>query len=161
MQMRFIVRCIFIWDFFFKGGINLEILGGRKGEGVWDDSVVLLFRDMFTERYFLKRYCWQRFRLMRTMEQFLFFRYFLYWMFCWMFRRKKFWRVGVVSEYFRLGKVYVFCGRRLFVFDFIRNRFYFVVFIGMYVIVEVRGNVFIYFIQQYYVIQFCGKRGSG
>lgn len=45
-------------------------------------------RDMPTSRHFLKRHCWQRLRLMRTMEQFSFFRHFLYWMFCWMLRRK-------------------------------------------------------------------------
>lgn len=46
-------------------------------------------RDMPTSRHFLKRHCWQRLRLMRTMEQFSFLRHFLYWMFCWMLRRKK------------------------------------------------------------------------
>lgn len=55
-------------------------------------------RDMPTERHFLKRHCWQRLRLMRTMEQFSFFRHFLYWMFCWMLLRKKPWRAGVASE---------------------------------------------------------------
>lgn len=37
--------------------------------------------DMPTERHFLKRHCWQRLRLMRTMEQFSFFRHRLYWIF--------------------------------------------------------------------------------
>lgn len=46
-------------------------------------------RDMPTSRHFLKRHCWQRLRLMRTIEQFSFLRHFLYWMFCWMLRRKK------------------------------------------------------------------------
>lgn len=39
-------------------------------------------RDMPTDRHFLKRHCWQRFRLILMMVQVSFFRHFLYWMFC-------------------------------------------------------------------------------
>lgn len=147
MQMRLTVRCISIWDFFFKGGINSETLGGRKGEGVWDDSVASPSRDMPTERHFLKRHCWQRFRLMRTMEQFSFFRHLLYWMFCWMLRRKKPWRAGAASEHLRLGKAYVSCGRRLPAPDLTRNRPHLAALTGMHTIVEARGNVPTHFTQ--------------
>lgn len=47
--------------------------------------------DMPTSRHFLKRHCWHRFLLMRMMGQFSFLRHFLYWMFCWILRRKKPW----------------------------------------------------------------------
>ena len=46
-------------------------------------------RDIPTDRHFLKRHCWQRLRLILMMVHVSFFRHFLYWMFCWMLRRKK------------------------------------------------------------------------
>lgn len=45
--------------------------------------------DIPTSRHFLKRHCWQRFRLIRMMGQLSFLRHFLYWMFCWMLLLKK------------------------------------------------------------------------
>lgn len=112
MQMRLTVPCVSVWDF-FKGWINSETWGGRKGEGVGcsrGNNAASPSRDMPTERHFLKRHCWQRLRLMRTMEQFSFFRHLLYWMFCWMLRRKKPWRAGAASEHLRLGQTYASWG---------------------------------------------------
>lgn len=43
---------------------------------------------MPTAKHFLKRHCWHRFRLILMMVQFSILRHFLYWMFCWMLRRK-------------------------------------------------------------------------
>lgn len=79
------------WDFLREGLIQKprveergRVRGSWRGPGAASPS-----RDMPTERHFLKRHCWQRLRLMRMMEQFSFFRHLLYWMFCWMLRRKK------------------------------------------------------------------------
>lgn len=41
-------------------------------------------RDIPTDRHFLKRHCWHLFLFILMIEQLLFFKHFLYWMFCWM-----------------------------------------------------------------------------
>lgn len=101
VEMRLPVGCVSVWDV-FKAEINSETLGGRTREvwgGLWGNGAPSPSRDMPTERHFLKRHCWQRLRLMRTMEQFSFFRHLLYWMFCWMLRRKKPWRAEAATEH--------------------------------------------------------------
>lgn len=99
------------FELFLKAGLiqTLWVKGrGRAWGYLWGNSASSPSRDMPTERHFLKRHCWQRLRLMRTMEQFSFFRHLLYWMFCWMLRRKKPWKAGAASEHLCLRQTYVF-----------------------------------------------------
>lgn len=121
-------------------------------------GTVLPSRDMPTERHFLKRHCWQRLRLMRTMEQFSFFRHLLYWMFCWMLRRKKPWKDrGSYREHVRPGQASVSRGLR-------SPRLrpdplpHLAALTGMHTIVEARGDVPTHFTQEHHAIQLCGKR---
>lgn len=136
MQMRCLVLGL------CKAGINSETSEWKNGGGGGEargHGAASPSRDMPTERHFLKRHCWQRLRLMRTMEQFSFFRHLLYWMFCWMLRRKKPCGAGAASEHLRLGRAYVSCGRGSPALT--PTLPHLAALTGMHAIVEARGHV--------------------
>lgn len=149
------------WDF-LKGGINSETRWKEGAGGVVGRPVgqrrCSPSRDMPTERHFLKRHCWQRFRLMRTMEQFSFFRHLLYWMFCWMLRRKKPWKDGTASERLWPGQVPVPGGMRSRASALNPTLPHLAALTGVHAVVEARGDVPAHFTQQHHAVQLCGKR---
>lgn len=150
------------WDFLREGLIQ-KLRGDkrRRARGCsWSNSAASPSRDMPTERHFLKRHCWQRLRLMRTMEQFSFFRHLLYWMFCWMLRRKKPCRTGAASEHLRRGQACVSWGTRSPAPALTPSLPHLAALTGMHAIVETRGHVPTHFTEQHHAIQLCGKTGA-
>lgn len=128
--------------------------GARRRHG----HAALPSLDMPTERHFLKRHCWQRLRLMRTMEQFSFFRHRLYWIFCWILRRKKPWEAGATSEHLHLNRALPHRWRASPAGVLKPNPPHLAALTGMHAIVEARGHVPTHFTQQHHAIQLCGKR---
>ncbi len=90
---------LLLWLLFYKKNVlkstsqTLELMGKTD---MFSNSPS---RDIPTDKHFLKRHCWQRLRLIRTIVQLSVFRHFLYWIFCWMLLLKKPWKKKKIQMY--------------------------------------------------------------